>query len=85
MVAERLRFMRDCARFCHLISRKYKQFRMFTSTHNPKVAGSNPAPATNKYKGLLIGPSPLFHLWVRLVASSRRSTAARLAPGIRRP
>src|SRR5437879_4739427 len=32
-------------------------------THNPKVAGSNPAPATNEIKGLRsIGRSPLgFH------------------------
>ncbi len=60
LVADRLRIMPRCARFCNLMFRNFKQIRMSNSTHNPKVAGSNPAPATNKSRGYGSCRGPFF-------------------------
>jgi hypothetical protein len=38
----------------------YRTFRVRVLAHNPKVAGSNPAPATNQIKGLGDLPDPFF-------------------------
>jgi hypothetical protein len=34
----------------------YRTSRAWVLAHNPKVAGSNPAPATNESKGLRLTP-----------------------------
>ena len=43
------------------------------STHNPKVLGSNPSPATNLFKGLRIFRNPFFFLRYRYVTKTNFS------------
>jgi len=65
VVAERLRLVPRDPRFCNLASCKFKWFRQSVSTHNPKVAGSNPAPATTQEKGFRSPGGPFFCAYKR--------------------
>src|SRR5271168_347156 len=39
-----------CLLFCAHTCRRFNNIRVSSLPHNPKVAGSNPAPATNRFK-----------------------------------
>jgi hypothetical protein len=54
---------------------------LFIFTHNPKVGGSNPPPATNQFKGLRefpVGPfccvGLVFHVFTKLIISNNRGS-----------
>src|SRR5579859_3976223 len=52
-----------------ICTRKFNNIRECSVTHNPKVAGSNPAPATKKFKilnGLRSEFGGRFYVWIEL-------------------
>jgi hypothetical protein len=71
VVADGLHTVLQSARSCPVNACKSRYLQLWGTTHKPKVAGSNPAPATKHYKGLYEFSEVMVHYEI---ASSVRSS-----------